>query len=73
MSEMMSAKEAAERWHVSVDTVRIWCRDGSLKSGTKPCEQDKPGSPWRIRRDAIPPTAKREEAPRSSDHVQSRR
>ena len=72
MSEMMSCKEASELWGVPVAKVREWCREGKLKSGTKPCEQDKKGSPWRIRRDAIPPTAKREEAPQSSDHAQSR-
>lgn len=55
MSEMMSCKEASELWGVSVAKVREWCRKGMLESGTKPCEQDKPGSPWRIRRDAIPP------------------
>ena len=55
MSEYMSTKEAGELWSVKQETVTKWCREGKLKSGTKPCEQDKPGSPWRIRRDAIPP------------------
>ncbi len=55
MSEMMSTKEASELWGVPVRTVTKWCREGKLKSGCAPCEQDKKGSPWRIRRDAIPP------------------
>lgn len=58
MSEIMSAKEAADQWGVKVETVRRWCREGKLKSGAAPCEQDKVGSPWRIRRDAIPPVSK---------------
>lgn len=55
MSEYMGTAEASELWGVSQATVQKWCREGKLESGTKPCEQDKPGSPWRIRRDAIPP------------------
>lgn len=55
MSEYMSTVEAAELWGVTQATVSKWCREGRLKSGTKPCEQDRKGSPWRIRRDAIPP------------------
>ena len=58
MSEYMSTDEAARLWGVSRETVRKWCRKGSLKSGTSPCEQDRPGTPWRIRRDAIPPNRK---------------
>lgn len=55
MSEYMDTKEAAELWGVSSQTVQRWCRENKLKSGTKPCEQRKPGTPWRIRKDAIPP------------------
>lgn len=55
MTEYMSSKEAARRWGVTQTTVAKWCREGLLKNGTAPCEQDKPGSPWRIRKDAIPP------------------
>ena len=57
MGDYMGTKEASKIWGVSQAKVSEWCRNGLLKTGTKPCEQDKPGSPWRIRRDAIPPTA----------------
>ena len=55
MGEYMSSKEAASIWNTTPARVTKWCRDDKLKCGTKPCEQDKPGAPWRIRRDAIPP------------------
>ena len=58
MSEFMGSKEASELWGVKQELVTKWCRQNKLKSGTAPCEQDKPGSPWRIRRDAIPPYTK---------------
>lgn len=58
MSEFMSTKTAAKKWGVKPETVASWCRENKLRNGNKPCEQDKPGSPWRIRVDAIPPNAK---------------
>lgn len=55
MTEYMDTREAAELWGVTQATVCSWCRKGKLKLGAKPCEQDAPGSRWRIRKDAIPP------------------
>ena len=55
MSEYMSSKEAAELWGVKPATVTKWCRENKLRVDVKACEQDRPGTPWRIRRDAIPP------------------
>ena len=58
MDDYMGTKESAKVWGVKQSTVAQWCRDRRLKCGTQPCTQDKKGSPWRIRRDAIPPNKK---------------
>ena len=55
MNEYMSTNEAAKLWGVDRATVQKWCREGKLKNGVAPCYQEKKGSPWFIRRDAIPP------------------
>ena len=52
----MGTREAAELWGVKQSDVSKWCREGKLKGGMEVCEQDAPGKPWRIRRDAVPPT-----------------
>ena len=55
MPEYMNTNEAAELWDVDPAKVREWCREKKLKNGVEPCYQAKKGSPWFIRRDAIPP------------------
>jgi excisionase family DNA binding protein len=50
----MGSKEAAELWGVSQSTISKWCRERLIDRA----EQDKKGSPWRIPRDAVKPTAK---------------
>ena len=56
MDAYMGTREAAELWGGKQSDVSKWCREGKLKGGMEVCEQDAPGKPWRIRRDAVPPT-----------------
>lgn len=47
----MGTKEAATLWGVPQNSVSRWCRKGEIEGA----EQDAPGSPWRIPRDAAHP------------------
>ena len=47
----MGAKEASKLWGISPATIARWYREGKIEGA----EQDAPGSPWRIPRDAIRP------------------
>ena len=51
----MGTKEAAEKWGVSQVTVAKWCREGKIIPNPT---QDKPGSPWHIEVNAVPPNKK---------------
>ena len=42
----MGTKEAAELWGVKQATVSKWCREKKIHGA----EQDKKGSPWRIKK-----------------------
>ena len=57
-SGYMGTKEAAERWGVSQDTVRRWCRERKFADEIK-LDRDAPGSPWRIPTNAKPPITNR--------------
>ena len=46
----MGTREASEKWGYSPETIRKWCKDGLLDAN-----QDKPGSPLHIPKDAICP------------------
>ena len=48
----MGTKEAAKKWGVTQATVSKWCREGKIYPQPT---QDKAGSPWHIKTDAIPP------------------
>lgn len=48
---MVGVSVFAEKYNVSEDTVRRWCREGKIPGA----EQDGKGKPWRIPEDAVPP------------------
>lgn len=50
MSDAMGTKEASEKWGYSAETIRKWCKTGLLDAN-----QDSPGSPWHIPKDAVCP------------------
>ena len=50
--EVLGVPAFAEKFGVSEDTVRRWCREGKIPGA----EQDGKGRPWRIPDDAVPPT-----------------
>ena len=47
----MGTKEAAEKWGCTAATVSRWCREGKIPNAN----QDAPGSPWHIPKDAVAP------------------
>ena len=49
----MGTKEAAEKWGCTQATVSKWCREGKIPNAN----QDSPGSPWHIPKDAECPKA----------------
>lgn len=51
----MGTKEAAKLWGVNRNTISRWCRENRIPGA----EQDAPGSPWRIPRDAKCPNHRR--------------
>ncbi len=51
MSDFVGTKVKSEEWGYPQSTISMWCRKGLIE-GT---EQDKPGSPWRIPKDAVCP------------------
>lgn len=51
MSDSMGTKEAAEKWGCTAATVSRWCREGKIPNAN----QDAPGSPWHIPKDAVAP------------------
>ena len=53
MDDYITAKEFAEKWNCSVNTVRDWCRKGKLTEVRRP---KKDGGKWLIPKDAEPPT-----------------
>jgi len=55
MSDSIGTKEASEKWGVKPATITRWCREGKIPNAN----QDAPGSPWHIPKDAIPPVKKR--------------
>lgn len=57
MSDSMGTKEAAEKWGYSQRTIQQWCREGKIKGA----DQDAPGSPWHIPKDAECPFENRGE------------
>lgn len=46
----MGTREASEKWGYTPETIRKWCKAGLLDAN-----QDSPGSPWHIPKDAICP------------------
>lgn len=48
---MLGVLAFAEKYGVSEDTVRRWCRKGKISGA----EQDGNRKPWRIPEDAVPP------------------
>lgn len=52
---MLGVSAFAEKYGVSEDTVRRWCREGKIHGA----EQDAKGKPWRIPEDAVPPKSKK--------------
>ena len=50
MSDAMGTREASEKWGYTPETIRKWCKAGLLDAN-----QDSPGSPWHIPKDAICP------------------
>ena len=50
MSSAMGTREASEKWGYTPETIRKWCKKGLLDAN-----QDKPGSPWHITKDAVCP------------------
>lgn len=48
MSDSMGTKEAAALWGYSQSTITKWCRDKLIDGA----DQDAPGSPWHIPKDA---------------------
>lgn len=52
---MLGVSAFAEKYGVSEDTVRRWCREGKIHGA----EQDVKGKPWRIPEDAVPPKSKK--------------
>ena len=51
MSDSMETKEFSKKWKVKQYKVSEWCRLGLIPGSN----QDKPGSPWYIPKDAKPP------------------
>lgn len=45
----MGTKQASELWKETQEKIAAWCRNGNIVPQPT---QDKPGSPWRIRKDA---------------------
>lgn len=56
MSDSIGTKEFSKKWNVSQATVALWCRTGQIEG----VNQDRPGSPWHIPKNAIPPTSKKQ-------------
>ena len=50
MSDSMGTKEAAKLWGYSQQTIRKWCQLHLIDAN-----QDAPGSPWHIAKDAVCP------------------
>lgn len=48
--QMLGVPAFAEKWGVTPETVRKWCREGKIKA-----EQDGKGKPWRIPENETPP------------------
>lgn len=48
MADTMGTREASRKWGYSQAQISKWCRDDLIKGA----EQDKPGSPWHIPKDA---------------------
>lgn len=46
--EMIGTKEASKRWGYSQSTISKWCRENKIPGA----EQDGPGRPWRISKEA---------------------
>ncbi len=55
MDDYITAKEFAEKWKVSEETVRDWCRKGKL---VEERHAEKVGGRWRIPKGAKPPTGR---------------
>ena len=51
---MIGVSAFAEKYNISPDTVRRWCREHKIPGA----EQDGKGKPWRIPEDATPPKTK---------------
>lgn len=51
MDDYITAKEFAEKWNCSVNTVRDWCRKGKLTEVRRP---KKDRGKWLIPKDAVP-------------------
>lgn len=56
MSDSVGTRQKAEEWGYDQATISKWCREGLIEGAN----QDKPGSPWHIPKDAkCPKTIKR--------------
>lgn len=51
MSDSIGTKEFASQFGCKQETVTRWCREGRIPGAN----QDAPGSPWHIPKDAVPP------------------
>lgn len=51
MSDSIGTKEFSEKYGCKQGTVSQWCRKGLIEGAN----QDAPGSPWHIPKDAKPP------------------
>ncbi|MBP3415384.1 MAG: helix-turn-helix domain-containing protein [Clostridia bacterium] len=56
MSDSIGTKEAASLWGYKPSTISKWCREGKIPGA----DQDGPGSPWRIPKDAKCPKSIKE-------------
>lgn len=54
MSDSIGTKAFADKFGCNRDTVSAWCRKGLIPGAN----QDAPGSPWHIPKDAVPPNYK---------------
>lgn len=48
MADTIGTKEASTKWGYNSSTISGWCRKGLIPGA----EQDAPGSPWHIPKDA---------------------
>lgn len=48
MSDAVGTRQKAEEWGYDQATISKWCREGLIEGAN----QDKPGSPWHIPKDA---------------------